>query len=128
MLEGTEDVPGLRHIPDVEVYVDMEDLTYKDLIIAMGIKGIEYADCAQKYMEHGVTIFERVKSSPYSKRIVETLGLDGALRVSPLHCHGRDDVDKFLKITKDIDRREITPIPHLLNSEKLLSGSFSFCI
>ena len=102
MLEGTEDVPGLRHIPDVEVYVDMEDLTYKDLIIAMGIKGIEYADCAQKYMEHGVTIFERVKSSPYSKRIVETLGLDGALRVSPLHCHGRDDVDKFLKITKDI--------------------------
>lgn len=102
MLEGTEDVPGLRHIPDVEVYVDMEDLTYKDLIISMGIKGIEYADCAQKYMEHGVTIFERVKSSPYSKRIVETLGLDGALRVSPLHCHGRDDVDKFLKITKDI--------------------------
>lgn len=102
MLEGTEDVPGLRHIPDVEVYVDMEDLTYKDLIIAMGIKGIEYADCAQKYMEHGVTIFERVKSNPYSKRIVETLGLDGALRVSPLHCHGRDDVDKFLKITKDI--------------------------
>ena len=49
MLEGTEEVPGLRHIPGVEVYVDMEDLTYKDLIIAMGIKGIEYADCAQKY-------------------------------------------------------------------------------
>ena len=105
----------------------MEDLTYKDLIIAMGIKGIEYADCAQKYMEHGVTIFERVKSSLYSKRIVETLGLDGALRVSPLHCHGRDDVDKFLKITKTL-QKGITPIPHLLNSEKLLSGSFSFCI
>ena len=32
----------------------------------------------------------------------ETLGLEGALRVSPLHCHGTDDIDKFLKITKDI--------------------------
>ena len=29
---------GFRHIPKVEVYVDMEDLTYKDLIVAMGIK------------------------------------------------------------------------------------------
>ena len=102
MLEGTDKVPGLRHIPGVQVYVDMEDLTYKDLIVAMGIEGIEYAECARRYLEHGVTLFERVKSSPYSKRIVETLGLEGALRVSPLHCHGTDEIDKFLKITKDI--------------------------
>lgn len=102
MLEGTSEVPGLRHIENVEVYVDMEDLTWKDLIIAMGIKGIEYAECSKKYLEHGVTIFERLKSSPYSQRIVESLGLQGALRVSPLHCHGTDDIDKFLMITKEI--------------------------
>lgn len=102
MLEGTEEVPGLRHIENVEVYVDMEDLTWKDLIIAMGIKGIDYASCVQKYLEHGVTVFERLSSSPYSKRIVESLGLNGAIRVSPLHCHGTDDIDKFLKITKEI--------------------------
>ena len=102
MLEGTAEIPGLRHIPKVEVYVDMEDLTYKDLIVAMGIKGINYAECSQRYLDHGVTIFERVKTSPYSQRIVESLGLEGALRVSPLHCHGTDDIDEFLKITKDI--------------------------
>ncbi|MDO5349444.1 MAG: aminotransferase class V-fold PLP-dependent enzyme [Lachnospiraceae bacterium] len=102
MLEGTEEVPGLRHIKNVEVYVDMEDLTCKDLIIAMGIKGIEYSECVQKYLEHGVTVFERLRSSMYSKRIVEALGLDGAIRVSPLHCHGTDDIDQFLKITKEI--------------------------
>ena len=102
MLEGTPEVPGLRHIENVEVYVDMEDLTWKDLIIAMGIKGIEYAECSKKYLEHGVTIFERLRTSPYSQRIVESLGLQGALRVSPLHCHGTDDIDKFLRITKDI--------------------------
>lgn len=102
MLEGTKEVPGLRHIKNVEVYVDMEDLTYKDLIIAMGIKGIDYAECSQKYLEHGVTIFERVRTSPYSKRIVESLGLEGSLRVSPLHCNSTTDIDEFLMITKEI--------------------------
>lgn len=102
MLEGTKEVPGLRHIPGVEVYVDMEDLTSKDLIVAMGIKGIEHSACVQKYLEHGVTVFERLKSSMYSKRIVEALNLEGAIRVSPLHCHGTDDIDEFLRITKKI--------------------------
>lgn len=102
MLEGTKEVPGLRHIKNVEVYVDMEDLTSKDLIIAMGIKGIEYSECVQKYLEYGVTVFERLKSSMYSKRIVESLNLEGAIRVSPLHCHGTDDVDEFLRVTKKI--------------------------
>lgn len=102
LLEGTDEVPGLRHIDKAEVYVDMEDLTYKDLIVAMGIKGIEYSELSQKYLEHGVTVFERLNTSPYSKRIVESLGLEGAIRVSPLHCHGRDDIDKFLIATKEI--------------------------
>lgn len=102
MLEGTPGTPGLRHIPNVEVYVDMEDLTYKDLIVAMGIKGIDYPDCVVEYMKRGVTVFERVRSSMYSKRIVDTLGIPGAIRVSPLHCHGTEDIDKFLRITKEI--------------------------
>ena len=102
MLEGTDEVPGLRHIDNVEVYVDMEDLTYKDLIVAMGIKGIEYSECVQKYLDHGVTVFERLRSSMYSKRIVEALGIEGAIRVSPLHCNSTEDIDEFLRITKKI--------------------------
>lgn len=102
LLEGTDEVPGLRHIDKAEVYVDMEDLTYKDLIVAMGIKGIEFSKLSEKYLEHGVTVFERLNTSPYSKRIVESLGLEGAIRVSPLHCHGRDDIDTFLRVTKEI--------------------------
>ena len=43
-----------------------------------------------------------MRSSMYSKRIVDTLGIPGAIRVSPLHCHGTEDIDKFLRITKEI--------------------------
>ena len=102
MLEGTDRTPGLRHIPGVEVYVDIDDLTQKDLIVAMGIRGMDFIDCRNEYQRRGVTVYERVRSSLYSKRIVESLGLEGAMRVSPLHCHGKEDIDKFLRITADM--------------------------
>ena len=102
MLEGTEELPGLRHIPGVTVYVDEKDLTRRDLIAAIGIEGMDFTECVAEYQRRGVTVYERVNTSIYSKRIVEALGLAGAIRVSPLHCHGREDIDKFLRVTKEI--------------------------
>lgn len=37
MLEGTANVPGLRHIEGVTVYNDNPDLTRRDLILAIGL-------------------------------------------------------------------------------------------
>ena len=51
------------------------------------------------------TVYERINTSIYSKRILDSLGLYGAIRVSPLHCHGTDDIDAFLRITAEIARR-----------------------
>ena len=102
MLEGTEEIPGLRHIPGVTVCVDTDDLTNRDLIAAITIDNIDFTDCVAKYQKHGVTVYERVDTSIYSERILKALGLSGAIRVSPLHCHGADDVDKFLCITAEI--------------------------
>lgn len=102
MLEGTKEIPGLRHIPGVTVCVDTEDLTNRDLIAAIAIDKMDFTECVAEYQKRGVTVYERVRSSIYSKRILEALGLEGAIRVSPLHCHGTDDVDKFLRITAEI--------------------------
>ncbi len=102
MLEGTDEIPGLRHIPGVKVYVDTEDITQRDLIAAIGIEGFDFTECVAEYQRRGVTVYERVNTSIYSKRIVEALGITGAIRVSPMHCHGRDDIDKFLRITADM--------------------------
>ncbi|MDX3229206.1 hypothetical protein [Streptomyces sp. ME19-01-6] len=41
-------------------------------------------------------VYERVASSPYSERILRSLGLDGVVQVSPLHCHTLDEVEQFL--------------------------------
>ncbi len=102
MLEGTDEIPGLRHIPGVTVCVDTEDITNRDLIAAIAFDNIDFTACVAEYQKRGVTVYERVDTSIYSERILKALGLKGAIRVSPLHCHGTDDIDKFLCITAEI--------------------------
>ena len=102
LLEGTKKVPGLRHIKGVRVFVDTDDLQKRDLIVAMAIEGIDHTECTREYQRRGVTVYERINTSIYSKRILDALGIEGAIRVLPLHCHGTDDIDEFLKITAEI--------------------------
>ena len=104
MLEGSEGVPGLRHIPNVKVYVDALPLSRRDLIAAIGIGELTPEACAVAYGKRGITVCDRSKESMYSKRIVTALGLDGCVRVSPMHCHSTEDIDRFLKVTAEIAR------------------------
>ncbi|MGK0271916.1 MAG: cysteine desulfurase/selenocysteine lyase [Cocleimonas sp.] len=102
LLNGTEEIKGLREMQGVDVYLDYEDLTKRDLILAINFKNIEPAAAVKEYSQHGVTVFERVNTSLYSKRMLESFGLQGAIRVSPLHCHSAKDMDEFLAITKSM--------------------------
>lgn len=102
MLEGTVNIPGLRHIPGVTVYVDDLPLSRRDLIAAIGINGLTPSECVEKYQKHGVIVADRSAESIYSSRIVAALNIPGCLRVSPMHCHTIDDIDLFLKITAEI--------------------------
>ena len=63
LLEGTEKTPGLRHIEGVTVCLDTDDLTKRDLIVAMQIKNFDYTECVAEYQRHGVTVYERVNTN-----------------------------------------------------------------
>ena len=104
MLEGSDAIPGLRHIPCVTVLLDHDDLASRDLILAISINGLEHSQAVREYEKRGVIVYERVVASIYSGRMLESLGLEGAVRVSPLHCHTFEDVDRFLLVTQDICR------------------------
>jgi cysteine desulfurase/selenocysteine lyase len=82
--------------------MDFEDLSKRDLILCISIDGLDYVKTVEEYGKKGITVYERVVSSLYSKRMLEAFGLKGAIRVSPLHCHNTDDVDYFLKATREI--------------------------
>ena len=102
LLEGSEEARGLRHIRGVRVLADHPDLTRRDLIAAISIDGLSVSEAVVEYGKRGVVVCDRPKASMYARRIVETLGVDGAIRVSPMHCHGRADVDRFLRVTSEI--------------------------
>jgi selenocysteine lyase/cysteine desulfurase len=102
LLNGGDGVAGLRHIEHVKVFVDHEDLTKRDLIIAIGIDKLDPTQAVREYESRGVIVYERIAASLYSKRMLESLGLQGAVRVSPLHCNSTADIDRFLRVTREI--------------------------
>ncbi|MBV1734020.1 MAG: aminotransferase class V-fold PLP-dependent enzyme, partial [Hydrogenophaga sp.] len=102
LLNGGDGRSGLRHLDGVHVFLDHEDLTKRDLILAMGIDNLEHAQAVREYEKRGVIVYERVSTSLYSKRMLESFGLEGAIRVSPLHCNSAADIDRFIDITQQI--------------------------
>lgn len=102
MLEGTEEVPGLRHIDGVKVYLDAPDMTSRDFIMAVGLEGWDYTEAVREYERRGFIVFERVVSNIYSVRMLNSFGIDGCVRVSPLHCNSIEEIDEFLKATKEM--------------------------
>ena len=102
LLQGSDGVPGLRRIAGATVLLDHDDLAKRDLILAIAIAGLEHTQAVREYEKRGVVVYERVASSIYSKRMLESFGMDGAVRVSPLHCHTFADVDRFLQVTAEI--------------------------
>lgn len=105
LLEGDDRVKGLRHIKGVRIFVDSEDLSRKDLILPIEIEGISLEDAVNEYYDLGITLFNRMNTSIYSKRIVEALGLTGCIRVSPVHCQTFDEMREFLLVTEKIAKK-----------------------
>jgi len=102
LLDGNANATGMREMRGVEVFLDHEDLTKRDLILGIGFERIDCTQAVVEYAKRGVTVYERVATSIYSKRMLESFGLAGTVRVSPLHCNSVADVEKFLRITAQI--------------------------
>ncbi|SFD99884.1 aminotransferase class V-fold PLP-dependent enzyme [Paracidovorax konjaci] len=96
--------PGLRAQDGVRVFLDHDDLARRDLIIAIGFDHLDCTDAVRAYAQRGITVYERSTASIYSRRMLESFGIEGAVRVSPLHCQTPDEVDRFLRATQDIAR------------------------
>jgi len=102
MFNGTDEIMGLRKMNGVKVFLDYEDFTKKDFIVAMGFNQLGCTQAVREYEKRGVIVYERLNTSPFSKRMLASFKLDGAIRVSPLHCNSIADMDKFLKVTMEL--------------------------
>lgn len=102
LLHGSDEVKGLLDIEGVQVAVDMDDLTERDLIVPVVFDKLTCEQASRAYEAKGVVVHERTDASLYSARQVNSINQHGIVRISPLHCHTYADIDKFLKITAEI--------------------------
>lgn len=102
MLDGVDDVPGLRHIPGVTVQMDGKDLTTRDLILGIEFDKLTCEEAVAEYEKRGVITFERALTSMYSRRMVEAFGSKGMVRLSPLHVNTPAEIKRFLVVTREM--------------------------
>lgn len=104
LLHGSEEARGLLDIGGVNVAVEMDDLTERDLIVPIVFDRLSCEEASRAYEAKGVVVHERTDASLYSARQVNSINQHGIVRISPLHCHTYADIDAFLKITAEIAR------------------------
>lgn len=100
-LHGSADAMGIKDMPAVTIHFEEANGINQDLILALTFENMSCAEAVQKYGEHNILIYARESSSHYSKRILEAVELKEIVRVSPIHCHSKEDVDAFLKTTQE---------------------------
>ena len=103
LLNGSETIQGTKQLNNVMIHFEKENGIDQDLILAMTFSNISNNKAVEVYKENSIQVFAREASSHYSKRILESVGLDSLVRVSPIHVHNSEDVDEFLRVTKIIN-------------------------
>lgn len=98
-LEGTKETPGIRYIENAKAEFDRESLENRDFILPVTFSNISCPDAVVEYVKRNIIVYDRSDSNYYSVRSLHPFDLEGIVRVSPLHCHSIEDVDKFLKVT-----------------------------
>lgn len=102
MLYGSEEQKGVLSMTGVKVPIEMDDLSNYDLILPLTFDDLTATEACRLYEEKGVIVHDRIDASHYSDRQVHSIGQNGIVRVSPLHCHTYEEIDRFLKITEEI--------------------------
>lgn len=102
LLYGEDGTSGLQHMEGVNTFFDYTDLANRDLILAMKLDDFDFFETTREYEKRGIIVYERVAESEYSRRMVESFGLKGIIRVSPLHCNTLQEIDEFINVTREI--------------------------
>ncbi|AXF25729.1 aminotransferase [Burkholderia pyrrocinia] len=105
LLDGHGGRRGLRAIQGVRVFWDHDALETRDLIVGIGFANLDATQAVREYEQRGAIVYERVASSLYSGRMLKSFNLDGAVRVSPLHCQTGEEIEWFLAMTEAIAAR-----------------------
>lgn len=103
-LNGSDEIDGLRKIDRVKIHFipENEDLSTRDCLLPIIIKGKSTNEVVQNYLKNAIVVYDRVRSNPMSRRTLDNVKLKEVVRVTPLHCNNKEEIDRFLEVTKGI--------------------------
>jgi cysteine desulfurase/selenocysteine lyase len=104
LLNGINNKIGLRAMKNIRVHFDHKDLKTRDFIMAISFDNIGFTQAVREYEKRNIIVYDRVVTSLYSKRILESFGLQGVIRLSPLHCNNISDIQRFLEVTEELTK------------------------
>ena len=103
-LNGSDKIDGLRKINRANIHFipENENLSTRALLLPITIEGKNINEVVQHYLKNGIVVFERVQNNVMSRRILDNLKCKEIIRVSPLHYNSKEEIDRFLEVTKSI--------------------------
>jgi cysteine desulfurase/selenocysteine lyase len=101
VLNGTENIPGLRSMEHVEVVGMEEKPAERVCLVAFNIRGIDARDAVLRYLDKGVAVHERTRDA-YSAHVLSALGVPELVRLSACHYNTFDEIDTFLEVTESM--------------------------
>jgi cysteine desulfurase/selenocysteine lyase len=105
-LYGTDQIEGLLDIKHVTMCGMEKKITNHMCIFLFRIAGMDSSTAISHYNEkYGIRLAARVKDT-YSTHALEGLGWPDGVRLSAAHYNTPEEIDKFLKATKEIKSNE----------------------
>lgn len=103
-LNGTDNISGLRRISGVKIHFipEDEDFSTRDCLLPITIEGKSTSKAVQEYLKNGIVVYDRVRTNPMSRRPLDNMGVKEIIRVTPLHCNFKEEIDEFLRATINI--------------------------
>src|SRR5699024_8340024 len=90
LLNGSESIKGTKELNNVTIHFEEANGINQDLILAMTFSNMSNSRAVEIYKENNIQVFAREASSHYSRRILEAVGLESLVRVSPVHVHNAE--------------------------------------
>jgi selenocysteine lyase/cysteine desulfurase len=103
-LNGTDSIIGLRKMSGVKIHFipEDEDFSTRDCLLPITIEGKSTSKAVQEYLKNGIVVYDRVRTNPMSRRLLDNMGVKEIIRVTPLHCNSKEEIDEFLRATINI--------------------------
>jgi selenocysteine lyase/cysteine desulfurase len=106
LINGTENIAGLKDMEHVSVYGMGEDLSSRACLVGFNLEGIESTKGCELYKEKQLRL-HAPGHDPFFAAMLKQLGISSFIRLSACHYNTPEEMEEFLKATVSFSQKSI---------------------